>query len=174
MPSHYVAVLHHFYLVLDLHISNAVANSKSFLYTIILYAYGSVYKHGFRLPLNDFFRLKSFCVWMDLYIQFFRPQLNISRRLTSLTTSSLLISLTVWHHLASSLQANYISRRLILLWTSPCLQLHISSRLTYPFQEGVTSFIEKECVWSKYNISIQREAQFVDSYGSLNRHVEHT
>ncbi|XP_052803670.1 protein sel-1 homolog 3-like [Mya arenaria] len=31
-------------------------------------------------------------------------------------------------------------------------------------RDGVTSFIEKECVWSQYNISIQREKQFVDSY----------
>ncbi|XP_052265237.1 protein sel-1 homolog 3-like isoform X2 [Dreissena polymorpha] len=34
-------------------------------------------------------------------------------------------------------------------------------------KEGVTTFIEKECVWSKYNISIQRESQFVDSYALL-------
>lgn len=34
-------------------------------------------------------------------------------------------------------------------------------------QDGVTSFIEKECVWSKFNMSIQRESQFVDSYGEF-------
>ncbi|KAH3868547.1 hypothetical protein DPMN_031696 [Dreissena polymorpha] len=42
-----------------------------------------------------------------------------------------------------------------------------SQKLTMNTLCSVTTFIEKECVWSKYNISIQRESQFVDSYALL-------
>ncbi|XP_053372866.1 protein sel-1 homolog 3-like [Mercenaria mercenaria] len=34
-------------------------------------------------------------------------------------------------------------------------------------KDGITSFIEKECVWSRYNLSTQREPQFVDPYALL-------
>ncbi|ESO89489.1 hypothetical protein LOTGIDRAFT_165081 [Lottia gigantea] len=35
-------------------------------------------------------------------------------------------------------------------------------------KEGITHYIEKECQWRHYNISIQRELHIINSYGKMN------
>ena len=44
------------------------------------------------------------------------------------------------------------------------IQKEVHLLLTFFSQDGVTSFISKECQWRHYNLTVQREFNMVDAY----------